>query len=684
MKAGPTPFDQKLFLVFIVTFASMTAFEFAGHSLSLFPPDVRSDLVLSLFVSGLAIIIAYFPLNSNYVKNVQLLSEIERRHSVEKELRESESRLGSIIRVAPVGIGVVSDRVIRAANDQLCHITGYPAEELTGRSVRFLYPSQEDYDSAGRENRVQIARKGSAEVGTRWQKKDGTIIDVLLSSTPVDPSDLSLGVTFTALDITEKKRAEAVLQESESLYRTVFENTGTAMAILEEDTTISHANEEMEKILGYSRKEVEGRVKWPNLVAEEDLKKMVEYHRLRRTDPGSVPKSYEFRFVHKNGEVRNAILAAAMIPGTGKSVISIRDITELKKTYQALEKSEGIFRQLEGELPDYVIIHEGETIVFVNAEGARLMGKTPGQIIGTSVLSYAAPEYHNLIKKNIGLRHTGAAVEPYDIEILAPSGERRWVVTRATPLRGREKPATLTVLTDITERKRAEEALRQANKNLNLLYGITRHDINNQLQALNGFVGLLHMKMPDPSFENYFSRITEASSQIAAMIRFTKDYEEIGVRAAVWQDLRALVDSAGTGAVLGQVELKNDLPAGMEVFADPLIVKVFFNLIDNALRHGGRITTIRFAFEARNGDRIIICEDDGDGVARGEKERIFERGFGKNTGFGLAISREILDITGITIRETGEPGRGARFEIRVPKGAYRLAGEGKTPSLSTS
>ncbi len=119
----------------------------------------------------------------------------------------------------------------------------------------------------------------------------------------------------------------------------------------------------------------------------------------------------------------------------------------------------------------------------------------------------------------------------------------------------------------------------------------------------------------------------------------------------------------------------------MEVFADPLIVKVFFNLIDNALRHGGRITTIRFAFEARNGDRIIICEDDGDGVARGEKERIFERGFGKNTGFGLAISREILDITGITIRETGEPGRGARFEIRVPKGAYRLAGEGKTPSL---
>jgi PAS domain S-box-containing protein len=681
MKAGPTPFDQKLFLVFIVTFASMTAFEFATQFFSLFPPDVRSDLVISLFVSGLAVIIAYFPLNTNYARNVQLLLEIERRHAVENELRESESRLGSIIRVAPVGIGVVSDGVIRTANDQLCQITGYPAGELTGRSIRSLYPTEEEYDVVGRENRIQIARKGSAEAGTRWQKKDGTIIDVLLSSTPVDPSDPSSGITFTALDITEQKRAEAVLLESENLYRTVFENTGTAMAILEEDTTISHANEEMEKILGYPRGDVEGRMKWPDLIAEGDLEKMLEYHRLRRTDPGSAPKSYEFRFVHKNGELRNAILAAAMIPGTGKSVISIRDITELKKTYQALEKSEGIFRQLEEELPDYVIIHEGETIVFVNAEGARLMGKTPGQIIGTSVLSYAAPEYHALIRKNIGLRHTGAAVEPYDIEILAPSGERRWVVTRATPLRDREKPATLTVLTDITERKRAEEALRQANKNLNLLYGITRHDINNQLQALNGVVELLHMKISDPSFENYFSRITEANGQIAAMIRFTKEYEEIGVRAAVWQDLRSVVNSAGTGTDLGQVALEDDLPAGMEVFADPLIVKVFFNLIDNALRHGGKITTIRFAFGERNGNGTILCEDDGGGVAVGEKERIFERGFGKNTGFGLAISREILDITGITIRETGEPGRGARFEIIVPKSAYRLAGDGKNPSL---
>ena len=151
-KAEPTPVDQKLFLVFIVTFAAMTVFEFAGQFLYPFPPDWRSNLITSLFTSGLAVIIAYFPLNSNYVKNLQLFSEMERRRSVETELRESESHLASIIRVAPVGIGVVSDRTIRTVNDQLCHITGYAAEELIGKPARSLYPAQDDYDYVGREN----------------------------------------------------------------------------------------------------------------------------------------------------------------------------------------------------------------------------------------------------------------------------------------------------------------------------------------------------------------------------------------------------------------------------------------------------------------------------------------------------------------------------------------------------
>ena len=112
------------------------------------------------------------------------------------------------------------------------------------------------------------------------------------------------------------------------------------------------------------------------------------------------------------------------------------------------------------------------------------------------------------------------------------------------------------------------------------------------------------------------------------------------------------------------------------MFADPLIVKVFFNLIDNALRYGGKITTIQFSAEESDGDHIVVCEDDGIGISAVEKEKIFDRGFGKNTGLGLFLAREILDITGITIRETGEEGKGARFEIMVPKGMWRMAEKG--------
>jgi signal transduction histidine kinase len=134
------------------------------------------------------------------------------------------------------------------------------------------------------------------------------------------------------------------------------------------------------------------------------------------------------------------------------------------------------------------------------------------------------------------------------------------------------------------------------------------------------------------------------------------------------------VDTAAKQAPLGKVILNNDLPAGTEIFADPLVVKVFYNLMDNAVRYGGKITFIRFSAEKAGDEHIIVCEDDGEGIVAAEKEKIFERGFGKNTGLGLALSREILSITGITIKETGEPGKGARFEMTVPKGAWRMTG----------
>jgi len=226
------------------------------------------------------------------------------------------------------------------------------------------------------------------------------------------------------------------------------------------------------------------------------------------------------------------------------------------------------------------------------------------------------------------------------------------------------------------ELRASEKTLRLANKKLKLLSGITRHDITNQLTVLVGYLRILERKQPDTSCSEHFKKINTSAQRIAAMIQFTREYEKIGINIPSWQDCRTLVDAAVKQAPLGKVMVKNDLPPGTEVFADPLVIRVFFNLIDNAVRYGNKITTIRFSVEECDGDHLIVCEDDGDGVVAGEKEKIFERGYGKNTGMGLFLAREILDITGITIRETGEAGKGARFEMTVPKGAYRMRGVG--------
>ncbi len=157
------------------------------------------------------------------------------------------------------------------------------------------------------------------------------------------------------------------------------------------------------------------------------------------------------------------------------------------------------------------------------------------------------------------------------------------------------------------------------------------------------------------------------------MIQLTKEYENIDEHVPLWLDIRTLVQKEADGAGFSPIKLVNGIPAGTEVFADPLIAKVLHNLIDNAVRHGGNITTIRFFIENVDGALALICEDDGIGMLADMKEKIFEQIPGKDHGFGLFLSREILSITGITIEEKGEPGHGAKFIMTVPAEGLRIS-----------
>ena len=229
---------------------------------------------------------------------------------------------------------------------------------------------------------------------------------------------------------------------------------------------------------------------------------------------------------------------------------------------------------------------------------------------------------------------------------------------------------------DITGLKQVQEAYRKSNEKLNLLTDVTRHDTLNQLLALSGFLDLTKEFVNAPQGERFIKRCEDSVRIIQEQISFTKDYQSVGVNNPKWQNVSEIISRVTKAFLSGNISI-NDSCENLEIYADPLIEKVFYNLIENAIRHGGcNLNRIDFSDRiGENGDLLLVYEDNGVGVALEDKPRIFERNFGKHTGFGLFLASEILSITGITITENGTPGKGARFGITVPLGKYRRSGK---------
>ncbi len=178
-------------------------------------------------------------------------TSIVQRKKAEEALRRSQEELESIFRAAPTGIGLVADRIIQHVNDRICEMTGYTRKELIGQSSSIFYPSKEEYEDVGTEKYRQIEKWGTGTVETRFKRKNGEIIHVLMSSTPLDPTNLLAGVTFTALDITERKRIEKELRRSEERYRAYFEENISGSYISTPEGRLIACNNEYKKIFGF-------------------------------------------------------------------------------------------------------------------------------------------------------------------------------------------------------------------------------------------------------------------------------------------------------------------------------------------------------------------------------------------------------------------------------------------------
>ncbi len=596
--------------------------------------------------------------------------DVTERRQAEEALRLSEKKYRSIFDNFPdLYYQTDLNGIITRLSPSVTGLSGWLPEELIGHPTTELYPFPQERTRLV-ETLLRTGEIKNYEI-TLLQKDGQYLMASVNGHLLYDEAGTPSAIEGTIRDITERRQAGEKIQQQLQFLEQLIDTIPNPIFFKQVNGVYQGCNLAFCEYTGLDKKDIIG--KTARQIYPADLADIYEKNDQRVFDSPDV-RMYETLFLNAKKEARNVIIYKNTFTHLDGSVAGllgvIVDITERKAAEDALRESENLFALFMDYIPVIVFVKDNESrTLFVNKYMDNAVGAS--KWIGKTVLDFIPGEFgkkmvaDDMLAMTLGYQKIEECIHHLD-------GKLHYYETQKfiIPRSGKE-PLLGGISLDITERNYAEEALRQANRKLTLLSGITRHDINNQLTVLMGFLSLLEKKQPDPTFNEYFLKVANAAERISAMIRFTEEYECIGVHAPTWQDCRTLVDTAAKEGPLGKVMVKDDLPAGAEVFADPLIVKVFYNLMDNAVRYGGNITTIQFSALESGDSHVIVCEDDGIGIPPKEKEKIFNPGFGKNTGLGLAISREILSITGITIRETGEPGKGARFEMVVPDGMWR-------------
>ncbi len=565
------------------------------------------------------------------------------------------------------------DGTILYCNSRFAAMVKAPPETIIGSALpRYVAPEDRRTIEALMAHPDQTSRRGEV----RLASCDGTSMPALFSFSPAAVEGLP-GMCVIATDLSEQKRTEAIMA-SEKLARSILEQASEAIIVCDREGRVIRASLRAHELAGCNplMQPVEtvfpfiaGEVGYPTFPAEGD-----EWGILRR----------EVLFRRNDGRNFDLLYSAAPIESEAGtyigSVNTLVDVTRMKRVEQELRSSEERLNLTINAARLYLweyFIPKDRGVHSTLLEDLLGYGNREEETTMASFINLMHPDDRDRVMNLFSDHMSGKS--PFidtNYRILTADGTWRWINTRGNVVEWDEAGNAVRILgihQDINEVQLQRIALKNASKKLNLLASITRHDILNQVSAQKAFLALLedHIQQ-DAEAQGMYQHLLATSDTIRRQITFTGDYQHMGERDPEWQDIEYVLKRAAENVCLGRTMLAVD--RGMpEILADPMLEKVFFNLLENAVRHGGDISRIAVHWSANGGRGILIIEDDGTGIPESEKELIFERNIGKNTGLGLFLTREILEITGISIRECGEEGRGARFEIEVPAETWRAA-----------
>nr|WP_321353119.1 PAS domain S-box protein [uncultured Methanoregula sp.] len=612
-----------------------------------------------------------------------VLTDVTDQKQAEDALRESEEKFRSYVENAnDIVFSLTPEGITSYVSPNWTEVLGHDTAEIIGRPVRHIHP--DDLPRVQEFIRQTVANKKKAGgIEYRIQHKDGTWQWHTQNISPVyDAGGRVIAIHGICHDVTERKKAEEALRKSEEKFRSYVENAHDIIYTLTDEGIFTYVSPRWTELLGHDAREVVGK-SFSVFIHPDDHQACREFIR-QVLSTGEKKGGIEYRIQHKDGTWRWHTTTASPLCDDAGSITSYlgicRDITDRKRTEEALRKSG---QQLADAMDIASLVnweYDAATNLFTfNDRFYALYGTTAEREGGlqmspdTYAREFIHPDDRHLMfmeLENILKTTDSRYLAHLEHRIIRRDGEVRQISVHIRVTLDAEGRLVRThgANQDITERKQAEKALGRANRQLTLLNGITRHDILNKVSIILGFLAVAENKESDPEICRYLEKIESATAAIQSQIEFTRMYENLGTHEPQWIDLDTVMPRQ---YIPPPITLNSDVK-GVQVFSDPMLEKVFFNLLDNSIRHGQRVSEIRISARLSDGNLVVVWEDNGVGIAADEKERVFERGYGKNTGLGMFLVREILTLTGITISETGEPGRGARFEILVPKGAFRV------------